>query len=131
MTLNSIPYLMLDAAVLLVFIAAGKAFGVWRISGRGSKTEGKVVELDRTFEGVTPIVEFKAQDKKAYRFRVETIRSGENWSVGKKWAVIYNASNPNKAYVNRPVQMWGQVLVLLVLALVIGAVSQLLRYVLP
>jgi len=39
----------------------------------GEHTQGTVVEIDRSNEGITPIVGFQARDGKDYRFRVRTI----------------------------------------------------------
>jgi hypothetical protein len=73
----------------------------------GERTEGTVVELDRSNEGITPIVGFQARDGKDYRFRVRTILGKEHWEMGTKWPVVYRLDRPERALVDRFVQLWG------------------------
>lgn len=73
----------------------------------GIRVEGKVVEIDRSNEGDTPIVGFQAQDGKEYRFRVSTVLGKERWDLDTRWPVVYLGSSPKFAEVERFPQLWG------------------------
>jgi hypothetical protein len=122
---------LLSAVVLLYAVV--EALRTIQLQRTGVRVQGTVVDIDVSNEGDTPIVGFKAQDGKDYRFRVSTVLGRENWALATVWPVVYSSSNPKRARVERFPQLWGtsivfalggisSLIVLLVLSRVFGTI---------
>ena len=96
---------LLSAVVLLYAVI--EALRTIQLRRTGARVQGAVVDIDVSNEGDTPIVGFKAQDGKDYRFRVSTVLGRENWALATVWPVVYSPSNPKRARVERFPQLWG------------------------
>ncbi len=101
-----ISRLPLLSTIVLIY-AAIEALRTLQLQRTGARVQGTVVDIDVSNEGDTPIVGFKAQDGKDYRFRVSTVLGRENWALATVWPVVYSPSNPKRARVERFPQLWG------------------------
>lgn len=114
---------------LLSVLAVINSLRTLYLKKTGARVQGEVIEIDASTEGDTPIIGFKARDGKDYRFRVKTILGKENWSLGTVWPIIYRIHNPKHAQVDRFAQLWGQTLLYGGLAVGVGALFLILRFV--
>lgn len=114
---------------ILLLAALGKALAAWRLQKTGRRTEGAVVAMDASNEGITPIVEFRAEDGKNYRFPVKMIRGKEGWTVGVKCPVLYDPAKPKQALVDAPIQRWGIVGFFAVAAIVVFVLFRIISVV--
>ena len=101
-----ISRLPLLSAIVLIY-AVIEALRTLQLQRTGVRAQGTVVDIDTSNEGDTPIVGFRAQDGKDYRFRVSTVLGREHWALATVWPVVYSASCPKRARVERFPQLWG------------------------
>lgn len=115
-------------SLALICFAGIKAIHNWYFLKKSIKTIGKVVEIDVSNDGDTPLVEFTTKSDERIKFRVTTLLGKEDWSLDTTWPVRYLASAPKRAQIDTPHYRWLPVQIFLLGAICLYIVGKMILF---